>query len=134
MDRRDAGIQGDLDAKTGQTAVNGALLQRVGGPVRDKRRRGDQHHLAAVLRAKLGQNAAHVVVIVVEKHDAAVLFLTEKAETAPSLGSLVSLRVSTHRERIKDGEFSLEIRSQRDRRRPAGWKEREVRYGPDGLR
>jgi hypothetical protein len=105
-----------------------------------------------------------------ERHDTVVLFLTEKAPAAPSLGSLVSLRVEARRERMRrpaetaapgavsapggvsasgavsapgavtavsaasGDEFLCEIGSLRDRRRPSGWSEREVRRGPHGLR
>lgn len=94
-----------------------------------------------------------------ERHDTVVLFLTEKAGAAPSLGSLVSLRAEARRERVRrsaepaapgasspqsvssaaspsasGAEFLCEIASLRDRRRPSGWSEREVRRGPDGLR
>lgn len=94
-----------------------------------------------------------------ERHDTVVLFLTEKAGVAPSLGSLVSLRAEARRERMRrstettapgasspqgvssvvsqspsGAEFLCEIASLRDRRRPSGWSEREVRRGPDGLR
>ncbi len=94
-----------------------------------------------------------------ERHDTVVLFLTEKAGAAPSLGPLVSLRAEARRERMRrsaettapgasstqglssvvsqspsGAEFLCEIASLRDRRRPSGWSEREVRRGPDGLR
>lgn len=68
-----------------------------------------------------------------EKHAAAVVFLTEKAAEAPSLGSPVSLRAESRRER-EGGVFALNLVALRDKRRPSGWTRREVRRGPDGLR
>jgi recombination protein RecA len=69
-----------------------------------------------------------------ERHDTAVLFLTEKTAARPSLGSVVSLRAESRRERVQDGEFVCELTALRDRRSPAGWSHRETRRGPDGLR
>jgi recombination protein RecA len=69
-----------------------------------------------------------------EKHDAAVVFVTEKATAAPSLGSVVSLRAESRRERIRDGEFACTLTALRDKRRPAGWTHSETRRGPDGMR
>jgi recombination protein RecA len=69
-----------------------------------------------------------------EKHDAAVLFVTEKTAAEPSLGSVVSLRAESRRERITDGEFECVLTALRDKRRPAGWTGKEARRGPDGMR
>lgn len=91
------------------------------------------------------------------KHDAALLCLTDKPATAPSLGSLVSLRASATRRRLGDGpgggehcadhgdgqqdadqqdthhRFLCEIEVIKDKRRGPGWSWREVCRGPDGL-
>ena len=69
-----------------------------------------------------------------ERHDAAVLFLVERPASAPSLGSVVSLRVESRRTRIAEGRFAFELRALRDKRRPAGWRHSEERRGPEGLR
>lgn len=69
-----------------------------------------------------------------EKHETAVLFLTEKRAAAPSLSSVVSLRAESRRERTSEGEFVCELVSLRDKRRPAGWTHEETRRGPDGVR
>jgi recombination protein RecA len=69
-----------------------------------------------------------------EKHDAAVVFVTDKSAAAPSLGSVVSLRVEARRERIRDGEFVCGLSALRDKRRPAGWSVKEARRGPAGVR
>ena len=68
------------------------------------------------------------------KHDAAVLFLTEKPDDAPSLGSLVSLRAQAVRSRTGEDKFSCEARAVKDKRRGPGWSHRELRHGPAGLR
>jgi recombination protein RecA len=69
-----------------------------------------------------------------EKHDTAVVFLTQRPATAPSLGSVVSLRAEARRTRLEDGAFACELVALRDRRRPAGWTHRVTRRGPDGVR
>ncbi len=74
---------------------------------------GVNHSLPAARLASLDALA--------RKHDACVLFLTQKHLTEPSLGSLVSLRAHTARERIRDGEFLCEIRIVRDKRRGSHW-------------
>jgi recombination protein RecA len=69
-----------------------------------------------------------------ERHDTAVVFLTEKTAARPSLGSVVSLRAESRRERTGDGEFACALTALRDRKNPAGWTHRETRRGPDGVR
>lgn len=69
-----------------------------------------------------------------EKHDTAVVFLTQRPATAPSLGSLVSLRAEARRTRIEDGAFACDLVALRDRRQSAGWTHRVTRRGPDGVR
>jgi recombination protein RecA len=68
------------------------------------------------------------------KHETTVLFLTEKQEEAPSLGSLVSLRAQAVRKRTAEDRFSCEARILKDKRRGPGWSHREIRHGPAGLR
>lgn len=67
------------------------------------------------------------------QHQAAVVFLTEKPVSAPSLGSLVSLRAEVSRRAGPDG-FDCALRAGKDKRRAPGWTHAEVRRGPDGLR
>jgi recombination protein RecA len=64
-----------------------------------------------------------------QKHGTAVVFLTEKTADAPSLASLVSLRVEARR---VDGA-SCEIRILKDKRRGPGRLYREICRGPAGL-
>ncbi len=74
---------------------------------------GERHTLAA---ARLSQLHA-----LARKHDACALFLTHKTLSAPSLGSLVSLRAHTTRKRIRADEFLCEIHVLRDKRRGGNW-------------
>ncbi len=68
------------------------------------------------------------------KHDAAVLFLTEKPSTAPSLGSLVSLRAQARRRKTGPGRYTCELLVLKDKRHGPGWQHDTFRNGPPGLR
>jgi recombination protein RecA len=67
-----------------------------------------------------------------ERHDAAVLCLTEKPRGAPSLSSLVSLRVEARRRRTEAGVFACGVTAVKDKRRAPGWEHEEVRHAPAG--
>ena len=67
------------------------------------------------------------------KHDAALLFLTEKQGNMPSLGSLVSLRAQVARKKSAENRFTCEVRILKDKRRGPGWSHQEIRHGPAGL-
>ncbi len=69
----------------------------------------------------------------VQKHHAALVCLTEKAEKAPSLGSLVSLRVHAQRKPVEEDRFACEIVALKDKRRGPTWVHTEVCRGPAGL-
>jgi recombination protein RecA len=69
-----------------------------------------------------------------QRHHAALLCLTEKAEDTPSLGSLVSLRAQAVRTWLARDRFACELRVRKDKRRGPVWSEREVYRGPLGLR
>lgn len=67
-----------------------------------------------------------------QRHDAALLCLTEKPADAASLGSMVSLRAEAARRR--NGErFGVTIRALKDKRRGPGWAHDEPVKGPAGL-
>jgi recombination protein RecA len=68
-----------------------------------------------------------------EKHRAALVCLTDKASEAPSLGSLVSLRVHAQRRRVSDDQFVCELMVTKDKRRGTTWAHEEVCRGPAGL-
>ncbi len=72
------------------------------------------------------------------KHDAAVVCLTSKPASAPSLGSMVSLRVEALREVIApeagEGGYRFRVMALKDKRRGPCWEHAEVVRGPAGLR
>jgi len=70
-----------------------------------------------------------------QKHETAIVFLTEKPATAPSLGSLVSLRCEAGIIRREGGGgFACALRALKDKRRAPDWSYEEVCRGPTGLR
>ena len=68
-----------------------------------------------------------------QKYRAALLCLTRKEPDNPSLGSLVSLRASTCRQRTDFNRFACELRVVKDKRRGPGWRRQETCRGPSGL-
>jgi len=68
-----------------------------------------------------------------QKHKTTLLFLTDKPEKSPSLGSLISLRAQAVREQIGPDEFACKLTVIKDKRRAPGWVVREVCCGPAGL-
>jgi recombination protein RecA len=68
-----------------------------------------------------------------QKHHAAVVFLTATPRTAPSVGTLVSLRAEGRLRRVNGGDFHAELQVVKDKERGPGWRHHEVRRGPDGL-
>lgn len=69
-----------------------------------------------------------------QKHHTALVCLTEKASTAPSLGSLISLRVHAQRARLAGDRFECRLTVLKDKRRGPTWAHAEVCRGPAGLR
>jgi len=69
-----------------------------------------------------------------QKHDTALVLLTEKGSESPSLGGLVSLRCATARRDAGAGLFLCVAEALKDKRRGPGWSHTEVRRGPVGLR
>jgi recombination protein RecA len=68
------------------------------------------------------------------RHGIAVVFLTRKRASAPSLGSLVSLRGEARARSAGGDRFTVEVRGLKDKRRAPGWTHAEVCRGPSGLR
>jgi recombination protein RecA len=68
-----------------------------------------------------------------QKHETAIVFLTEKPADAPSLGSLVSLRGEARRQR-NGPHYECEVKALKDKRRGPTWRHVEVRRGSTGLR
>ncbi len=69
-----------------------------------------------------------------ERHDTALVALTEKPPQAASLGSLVTLRAVARRQPTVDGRFVVEVNALKDKRRAPGWTHTETCHGPAGLR
>ncbi len=69
-----------------------------------------------------------------QKHGAAVIFLTEKPESAPSIDSLISMRAEVNQTRLGAGRFSCSVRAIKDKRRSPTWNVEEVCRGPVGVR
>lgn len=68
-----------------------------------------------------------------QKHDMAVVCLTEKASDQPSLDSLVSLRADVFRSRQSPGRFACTLRVAKDKRHAPGWGETLLCRGPAGV-
>jgi len=73
-----------------------------------------------------------------QKHNTAILFLTDKPEREASLGSLITLRGKACRQRVEgshsgDDEFLCALTAIKDKRRSPGWCVEEVCGGPAGL-
>lgn len=69
-----------------------------------------------------------------QKHDTAIICLTEKEAGSASLGSMVSLRAEVSREDAGNGHFRCKVKILKDKRRGPGWTHTLVARGPDGLR
>jgi len=75
-----------------------------------------------------------------QKHDTAIVCLTEKSSEKPSLGSMVSLRAEIFREQVTPtaGEpratYRCKVKVLKDKRRGPNWSHEEVVSGPAGLR
>jgi recombination protein RecA len=67
------------------------------------------------------------------RHHTALICLTEKANGAFSLGSLVSLRAHAERRRVKGNRFACALRVFKDKRRGPTWSYEDFYAGPAGL-
>lgn len=84
--------------------------------------------------ASISQALQSRLVGLAQKHESAVVMLTEKSQQSASVGSLVSLRAQTKRVRLGAGRFACELEIIKDKRRGPGWTHRELCRGPMGLR
>jgi recombination protein RecA len=73
------------------------------------------------------------LVTLAQRHDAAVVCVTDKIADAPSIGSLISLRAEAMRRRDRDA-YACAIRALKDKQRGPGWSQVQVLRGPAGLR
>lgn len=83
--------------------------------------------------ARLPIAAAGKLVGLAQRHDAAIVCLTEKDAETGSLGSMVSLRAEALRETAGQ-RFRCKVRVLKDKRRGPGWTHEEDVRGPPGLR
>jgi len=68
------------------------------------------------------------------RHHAVVLFVTEKSDTAPSLGSLISLAAYARREQVAGDRFRWSLVVTKDKRGAPTSSYSEESRGPAGLR
>lgn len=68
------------------------------------------------------------------KHTTALVCLNDRPADAPSLGSVVSLRLQVRHQRIGPGMFACQLLALKEKRRAPGWRHEEVVRGPAGLR
>lgn len=87
---------------------------------------GAEAHLPLHAQSRLAGQA--------RKHSTALLCITEKESSRPSLGPLFPLRAHTVRRQEKGDRFCCEVHFVKDKRRGPGWRGVEVCRGPDGLR
>jgi recombination protein RecA len=73
------------------------------------------------------------LVTLAQAHDAAVVCITKKANDAPSLGSLVSLRAEALRLCDRSHGYDVTVRVLKDKRRGPGWSRTIKRRGPAGF-
>jgi recombination protein RecA len=72
------------------------------------------------------------LVTLAQAHDAAIVCITDKANDAPSLGSLISLRAEALRLHDHDHDYDVTLRALKDKRRGPGWSHALKRRGPPG--
>lgn len=89
---------------------------------------GTDGHIATALQGRL--------VGLAQKHDTAVVCVTDKSTEAASIGSMVSLRVEVMREALGGpaGGFRCKVAVLKDKQRGPSWSHAEVVRGPAGLR
>lgn len=86
------------------------------------------------LEARLTEKHLTRLLGLARQHGTAVVCLTARPESSPSLGSLIALRGPVRRTRVGPGQFACELQALKDKRRAPGWRHREVFRGPAGLR
>ena len=131
-DAADAGV--DLDA----LAVVRLSDERAAARAADQLVRSGGFRLAVLDldvrsgEARLPQPLLNRLMGLAQKHEAAVVLLTDKPATRPSLGSLVSLRAEAVREAAGDG-WQVRVTVLKDKRSSPGPPHVQVCRGPHGL-
>jgi len=73
-----------------------------------------------------------------QRHDTAIVCITDKPDSSPSIGSMVSLRAVALRDPLADNDgcdrFRCKVSVLKDKRRGPHWTHSEVVRGPAGLR
>lgn len=69
-----------------------------------------------------------------ERHEMAIVCLSDREPTAGVLSPLVSLRAVATCERVGEDRFACNLEAVRDKERGPGWRHEEVCCGPPGLR
>ena len=82
----------------------------------------------------LPQSAQSRLAGLARQRNSALVALTRKGLDAPSLGPLVSFRVTTRRRRTGVDHFLWEVEAVKDKRGQLGWQAQGARRGVDGLR
>lgn len=85
------------------------------------------------VKAHLPQHAQSRLAGQARRHHTALLCITEKEYSQPSLGSLVSLRIHTEKVTKNSNHFKCMAHVIKDKNRGPGWSHVEVCRGPDGL-
>jgi recombination protein RecA len=69
-----------------------------------------------------------------QKHDAALVCLTDRQCEEPSLGSMISLRAHATRAPIAGGRYRCKVAVLKDKRRGPNWSDEETTVAPPSLR
>lgn len=85
-------------------------------------------------RADISMATQGRLVGLAQRHDTAIVCLTEKPESSPSIGSMVSLRAVVQRGAIGPDRFRCKVKALKDKRRGPNWEHAEVVRGPAGMR
>lgn len=115
----------------------GGSIQR-GGISREHRPRGSSQREGAgrafVSRPITLPSSAQVrLAALCRRHQAALLILARRAEGAPPVSSMASLRAEGTVRQSGFDRFTLHLQILKDKRQGAGWSHEEVCRGPDGL-
>jgi len=108
----------------GRTQAFGLVVVDIGADIGAASRPGDRLPAAALTRLS-GLALSHGL---------AIVFLTSKPADAPSISSLISLRIETHSEPCGNGHYRTHLRVVKDKRRGPGARHDEVCRVPAGLR
>ena len=90
----------------------------------------DLHPHAIIEQGRLGKLAR-----LADVHEVVFVLITQQNKSVSfSLGSIVSLRFHSYRQRLDKNQYHCVLDACKDKRTAPGWKVSELFYGPDGLR